>query len=112
MKNKAKELDVDFISEQNYPLTKEEEKAISDFIRIDKEKRKIKEHQKKRLQKEKKTNLPENSSKRLPHFSERFIVRLLGDYTSPLSLGLVLKSSVILKSARVLNPVQKAAVYR
>jgi hypothetical protein len=42
MKNKTKELEVDFIGEQNNPLTKEEEKAISDFIRAAKEKRKLK----------------------------------------------------------------------
>lgn len=47
MKNKAKELDVDFIGGQNNPLTKEEEKVISDFIRADKEKRKLKELKKK-----------------------------------------------------------------
>lgn len=47
MKNKAKELDVDFIGGQNNPLTKEEEKVISDFIRADKEKRNLKELKKK-----------------------------------------------------------------
>jgi hypothetical protein len=36
MKNKAKESDVDFTGGQNNPLTKEEEKAISDFIVADK----------------------------------------------------------------------------
>ncbi len=35
MKNKAKELDVDFIGGEN-PMTKEEEKAISEFIRAKK----------------------------------------------------------------------------
>jgi hypothetical protein len=39
MKNKDKELDVDFIGGQK-PMTKEEELAISEFIRSDKEKRK------------------------------------------------------------------------
>ncbi len=39
MKNKAKELDVDFIGGQNNPLTKEEQLAISTFIRQLKEKR-------------------------------------------------------------------------
>ena len=39
MKNKNKELDVDFIGGQK-PMTKEEELAISEFIRVDKEKRK------------------------------------------------------------------------
>ncbi len=47
MKNKAKELDVDFIGGRSNPMTKEEEKAISDFIRADKEKRKLKEFRKK-----------------------------------------------------------------
>jgi hypothetical protein len=37
-----KELDVDFIGGQHTPLTKEEEKAISDFIRADKERRRRK----------------------------------------------------------------------
>lgn len=40
MKNKLKELDVDFIGGQN-PLTKEEELAISAFIKKDKEKRRL-----------------------------------------------------------------------
>jgi hypothetical protein len=53
MKNKAKELDVDFIGGQNNPLTKEEEKAISDFIRADKEKRRLKELRKKTVIKQK-----------------------------------------------------------
>ncbi len=39
MKNKLKELDVDFIGGQLHPLTKEEELAISDFIRKQKAKR-------------------------------------------------------------------------
>ena len=39
-------LDVDFVVDPR-PLTKAEEKAISDFIRADKEKRKLKEHRKK-----------------------------------------------------------------
>jgi hypothetical protein len=53
MKNKAKELDVDFIGGQNNPLTKEEEKAIRDFIRADKEKRRLKELRKKTVIKQK-----------------------------------------------------------
>jgi hypothetical protein len=53
MKNKAKELDVDFIGGQNNPLTKEEEKAISDFIRADKKKRRLKELRKKAMAKQK-----------------------------------------------------------
>lgn len=42
-KNKMKELDVDFIGGQD-PLTKEEEKTISEFIQSEKEK-----HNKKNL---------------------------------------------------------------
>ena len=38
MKNKLKELDVDFIGGQE-PITKEEELSISEFIRAAKEKR-------------------------------------------------------------------------
>lgn len=38
MKKKSIELDVDFIGEQK-PLTKDEELAISEFIRKDKEKK-------------------------------------------------------------------------
>jgi hypothetical protein len=45
-------LDVDFIVESR-PLTKAEEKAISDFIRADKEKRKQKEERKTRIIKQK-----------------------------------------------------------
>ncbi len=40
MKNKQKELDVDFIGGQE-PMTREEELAISEFIRADKEKRRL-----------------------------------------------------------------------
>jgi len=43
MKNKSVELDVDFIGSQKETLTKEEEKMISDFIRLNKEKAKLKE---------------------------------------------------------------------
>ena len=39
-------LDVDFVVDLR-PLTKAEEKTISDFIRADKEKRKVKERRKK-----------------------------------------------------------------
>lgn len=39
-------LDVDFVVDPR-PLTKAEEKTISDFIRADKEKRKVKERRKK-----------------------------------------------------------------
>jgi hypothetical protein len=41
MKNKLKELDVDFIGAQQQPITKEEELAISAFIRAHKEKRRL-----------------------------------------------------------------------
>lgn len=42
MKNKLKELDVDFIGGQE-ALTKEEELAISAFIKADKEKKRLQE---------------------------------------------------------------------
>ncbi|WP_165813725.1 hypothetical protein [Terrimonas sp.] len=45
-------LDVDFVVDPR-PLTKAEEKAISDFIRADKEKRKLKELKKKATTKRK-----------------------------------------------------------
>lgn len=41
MKNKLKELDVDFIGGQQQPITKEEELAINTFIRASKEKRRL-----------------------------------------------------------------------
>ncbi len=41
MKNKLKELDVDFIGGQQHPVTKEEEFTISAFIRAQKEKRRL-----------------------------------------------------------------------
>lgn len=41
MKNKLKELDVDFIGGQQQTITKEEELAISAFIRASKEKRRL-----------------------------------------------------------------------
>ena len=41
MKNKLKELDVDFIGSQQQPITKEEEFAISAFIRTQQEKRRL-----------------------------------------------------------------------
>ncbi|MCO5240712.1 MAG: hypothetical protein M9904_11730 [Chitinophagaceae bacterium] len=53
MKSKTKELDVDFIGGQDKPLTKEEEKAISDFIRTAKEKRKLKGRRKQTITKQK-----------------------------------------------------------
>lgn len=45
-------LDVDFVVDPR-PLTKAEEKAISDFIHADKEKRKLKERKKKTAAKRK-----------------------------------------------------------
>lgn len=45
-------IDVDFVVDPR-PLTKEEEKAISDFIRTDKEKRKQKESRNKGITKNK-----------------------------------------------------------
>ena len=57
MKNKDKELDVDFIGGQK-PMTKEEELAISKFLRADKEKRKqqsLRNTKLKTLSKEKQT---------------------------------------------------------
>ena len=45
-------LNVDFVVDPR-PLTKAEEKAISDFIRADKEKRKLKERRKKAIKKQK-----------------------------------------------------------
>jgi len=41
MKNKLKELDVDFIGGQQQPINKDEELAISAFIRASKEKRRL-----------------------------------------------------------------------
>jgi len=45
-------LDVNFVVDPR-PLTKAEEKAISDFIRADKEKRKLKERRKKTVNNQK-----------------------------------------------------------
>uniref|UniRef100_UPI004048B3A4 hypothetical protein n=1 Tax=Roseivirga sp. TaxID=1964215 RepID=UPI004048B3A4 len=39
MKSKTKELDVDLIGDQGISLTKKEEEAISNFIKLKKEKR-------------------------------------------------------------------------
>ncbi|MDP1763255.1 MAG: hypothetical protein Q8L07_05145 [Sediminibacterium sp.] len=47
MKNKLKELDVDFIGGQE-PITREEELAISAFIRADNEKRRLQAIRKKK----------------------------------------------------------------
>ena len=41
MKNKLKELDVDFIGGQQHPITKDEELAISNFIRKQKARREL-----------------------------------------------------------------------
>ena len=46
MKNKKIELDVDFIGEQGRTLTKEEQQAISEFIKADKAKRATSEKRK------------------------------------------------------------------
>lgn len=48
MKNKLKQLDVDFIGGQE-PMTKEEELAISSFIKAEKEKRRLQKIRKKKL---------------------------------------------------------------
>jgi hypothetical protein len=48
---KAKELEVDTIGGHKSPLTKEEEKAISNFIMAEKEKRRLKELKRKTLTK-------------------------------------------------------------
>ncbi len=53
-------LDVDFVVDPR-PLTKAEEKAISDFIRDDKEKRKIRENRKKQHLNKKQNNLPDKT---------------------------------------------------
>lgn len=55
MKNKQKELDIDIIGGQA-PMTKAEELAISEFIKAEKEKRKMKYSGKKRLKTTKKDN--------------------------------------------------------
>lgn len=49
MKKRKKELEVDFIGIPNSPLTKEEANAISDFIRTEKEKLKLKGVRKKTI---------------------------------------------------------------
>ena len=48
MKNKSKELDVDFIGGEN-PMTKEEEKAISEFLNAQKLLRKKKQFESKKI---------------------------------------------------------------
>jgi hypothetical protein len=47
MKNKLKELNVDFIGGHG-PLTKEEQQAISEFIRVSKEKHSVQKSRKKK----------------------------------------------------------------
>ncbi len=64
MKKKNIELDVGFIGGHE-PLTKEEEKGISDFIRADKEKRRLKENRKRELLKRNQNNQLRNDKKRL-----------------------------------------------
>jgi hypothetical protein len=49
MKNRLKELDVDFIGGQQQPITKEEELAISAFILASKEKRRLQAIRKKKV---------------------------------------------------------------
>ncbi len=58
MKNKLKELDVDFIGAQQQPITKEEEFAISAFIRNQKEKRRLQTIRKTKIKTIKKSNQP------------------------------------------------------
>ena len=50
MSDKRKELDVDFIGDQNSKLTKEEEKAISEFIASRKKRNNIKRAKSKDLE--------------------------------------------------------------
>ncbi|MEN9447474.1 MAG: hypothetical protein RJA25_764 [Bacteroidota bacterium] len=52
MKNKIKELDVDFIGGQNNPLTQEEQLAISNFIK------QLKENEAKTFKLKKEASLP------------------------------------------------------
>jgi isopropylmalate/homocitrate/citramalate synthase len=57
MKNKLRELDVDFIGGQQ-PITKEEEFAISAFIRKQKEKRRIQAIRKSKTKASQKSHQP------------------------------------------------------
>ena len=57
MKNKQKELDVDFIGGQE-PMTKEEELAISEFIHAGKEKRRLQELRKAKTKTSSKSKQP------------------------------------------------------
>jgi hypothetical protein len=58
MKNKLKELDVDFIGGQQKPITKEEELAISAFISASKEKRRLQAIRKKKTKASQKSYQP------------------------------------------------------
>jgi len=58
MKNKLKELDVDFIGGQQQPITKEEELAISAFICASKEKRRLQAIRKKKTKTSQKSHQP------------------------------------------------------
>ena len=58
MKNKLKELDVDFIGGQQQPITKDEELAISAYIRASKEKRQLKAVRKKKTKRSQKSHQP------------------------------------------------------
>lgn len=57
MKNKQKELDVDFIGGQE-PMTKQEELAISEFIRAAKEKRRLQQLRKTKIKTSSKSKHP------------------------------------------------------
>jgi hypothetical protein len=58
MKNKLKELDVDFIGGQLQPITKEEELAISDFIRKQKARRQLQVIRRTKAKASQKSNQP------------------------------------------------------
>jgi hypothetical protein len=58
MKNKHLELEVDFIGGQNKPLTKDEELAISAFIKASKEKRSLRVIRKSKLSSKHKSHQP------------------------------------------------------
>ena len=58
MKNKLKELDVDFIGGQQQPITKEEELAISDFIRKQKARRQLQVIRRTKTKKSQKSRQP------------------------------------------------------
>lgn len=58
MKNKLKELDVDFIGGQHQPITKDEELAISNFIHKQKVKRQSQAVRRKKIKPSKKSHQP------------------------------------------------------